>query len=67
MNARRLGGRKPPPPAPARCVAPVDGGEDAGVLVLCGDPAVTTRTMEGIECPLCAAHAQELDRERGQN
>jgi hypothetical protein len=42
----------------ARCIAPIDGER------LCGRPAKTTRTVEGITCPLCGAHARELDGER---
>lgn len=40
---------------PARCVAPVDGD------LLCGAPATEERTIEDIVCPLCAAHAAEID------
>jgi hypothetical protein len=43
-----------------RCVAPLG---DVGRL--CGEDAVTERLVEGILCPLCAAHAAELDEETG--
>jgi hypothetical protein len=34
---------------------------------LCGGPATTTRTVEGLECALCAAHAAEIDAEAASN
>ena len=47
----------------ASCVTPTDtlaSGEER----LCGLPATTERTVEGLVCPLCAGHAAEIDRER---
>jgi hypothetical protein len=44
---------------PARCIAPV--GDDD---LVCGCVATTTRTVEGIVCPLCDEHARELDAEK---
>jgi hypothetical protein len=35
--------------------------------LLCGEPATTERVAEGLACPLCAAHAAELDDESEQN
>ncbi len=60
---------------PARCIAPVDASDagpnafrERGVAeLLCGEPATTERTAEGIVCPLCAAHAAELDEDRAKN
>lgn len=49
------------------CVAPLgDVPDDPGpddVIPLCGRDATTTRTVEGLVCPLCAEHAAEIDRE----
>jgi hypothetical protein len=42
-----------------RCIAPLGDGDE-----LCGEPATETRIVEGLECPLCMAHARELDEER---
>lgn len=54
-----------------RCIAPVDATEagpnafrERGVSeFLCGEPATTERVVEGLACPLCAAHAAEIDAE----
>ncbi len=57
MSPRRQGG--------ATCIAPLgDVPEDSleGVA-LCGKPATTARVVEGLRCPLCAAHAAEIDAE----
>ena len=37
------------------CIAPLSDGR------LCGAPAVTTRSVESLDCALCAAHAAEMD------
>lgn len=46
-----------------RCIAPISE-VDAEDFVLCGKPATTTRLAEGLECPLCEAHAREFDKAR---
>lgn len=50
----------------ARCVAPL-GDADAETpleqIQICGEPATEVREVEGIACPLCAAHAAEIDAE----
>lgn len=54
-----------------RCIAPVEPSEsgpnafrERGVdELLCGEPATTERVAEGLACPLCAAHAAEIDAE----
>ena len=46
------------------CIAPLgDVGDTLEGVRLCGRLAVTTRVAEGLECPLCAEHARELDEE----
>jgi hypothetical protein len=50
----------------AECVAPLGDVPDDATLDdvrLCGAVAVTTRVIEGMECPLCARHAAEVDAE----
>lgn len=47
-----------PKEAPMRCVAPID-----EVGTLCGAPADVERVVDGVACPLCAAHAAEFDEE----
>jgi hypothetical protein len=44
---------------------PIDdiGDGDALKAPLCGEPATTTRVVEGLVCPLCAAHAKEFDED----
>lgn len=42
-----------------RCIAPLDDGD-----ALCGAPATTTRSVEDLDCALCAAHAAEIDHDR---
>lgn len=43
----------------ARCVMPLVGrGRE-----LCSEPATTEREAEGLMCPLCSTHAEQLDRE----
>ena len=42
-----------------RCVAPID-----EIGTLCGAPAEAERIVEGVVCPLCAKHAEELDQEQ---
>jgi len=41
-----------------RCVAPLEGSAE-----LCGEDASESRLVEGLDCPLCAEHAAELDRD----
>lgn len=54
---------KHPKPKPgARCVVPVAGTHLHPVL--CSRPATTTRVAGGVCCPLCPAHAAQLDTER---
>jgi hypothetical protein len=43
-----------------RCIAPID--DDAQQL--CGAHATTVRTVDGLVCHLCSAHAAELDTEQ---
>lgn len=48
---------------PARCCAPpLDAPEDP--VRTCGKPAVEVALVDGVECPLCAAHLEELRCER---
>ena len=44
------------------CITPIgpDRGEDTAT---CGRPATTTRTIHGLEVPLCDEHARELDED----
>jgi hypothetical protein len=58
---RTEGGRASPVTPGARCVAPID--DDQPEPRLCGEPATTTRIVEELVCPLCEAHATELDEE----
>ncbi len=55
----------PRPRRGARCIAPLGDVHDDDPLAadLCGAPATTTRTADGLRCPLCAAHAAEIDAE----
>ena len=42
------------------CIAPID---DSADPVLCGEKAAEQRTIDGMVCDLCAAHAAEIDRD----
>lgn len=46
------------------CVAPAEDAPASVESVLCGEPATETRTVSGLDCPLCARCAEEYDRSR---
>lgn len=51
----------------ATCVAPrIVRFGPAEVSLLCGRPATAVRLVEGLECPLCASCARELDAEEAE-
>jgi hypothetical protein len=59
-RTRRQGGDPPADPSkPTRCDLPVVDGEKLDLL--CGAPATTTRTVDGVEFDACAACATAVD------
>lgn len=54
---------------PRYCVAPIEDVGDRRIeeVRVCGRLASTSRLAEGLDCPLCAAHAAELDAEQEQS
>lgn len=45
------------------CIAPLSDVESLAGVQLCGQPATTTRTIEGNVCAFCTDHAHEIDCE----